>query len=326
MKIATITLTNDVHALRVREEVLALRPEAEFSVFEIDRIYGDGGFDWSLSDPGARLTDRDGRRVRIDEIDVIWWRRSHQPQVGLDLDEARQELADRDCRAAVRGLLRTEFDGRFVNDPEASRRAENKLFQLRVAHRLGFETPDTLVSQDPESIRAFAARHDHEIIVKTLKGTSKMHVLTRSVHAEHLVEDEPLRLCPAIYQEKVLGDRHLRVHAFGGSIYAMELRSDHLDWRRELDVPASIVSLPPDLEERIRRLLVRLDLRMGILDFKIRDDAAPVFLELNPQGQFLFCEALTGFNLSAALARFLVREADGRTRAATHPRSFARLS
>ena len=47
------------------------------------------------------------------------------------------------------GTLRTAFRGRWVSDPEATRRAENKLVQLVAAKAAGFRVPRTLVSNDP---------------------------------------------------------------------------------------------------------------------------------------------------------------------------------
>jgi hypothetical protein len=48
---------------------------------------------------------------------------------------------------------------------------------------------------------------------------------------------------------------------------------------------------------------------MGIFDLKLDADGLPTWLEVNPQGQFLFLEALCDLPLSAAMARFLVDEA-----------------
>ncbi len=48
---------------------------------------------------------------------------------------------------------------------------------------------------------------------------------------------------------------------------------------------------------------------MGIFDVKLTDDDEPVFLEVNPQGQFLFVEALCGLPLADIFAAFLVDQA-----------------
>jgi hypothetical protein len=51
-----------------------------------------------------------------------------------------------------------------------------------------------------------------------------------------------------------------------------------------------------------------LNLRMGIFDLKVSDDG-PVWLEVNPQGQFLFLEGITGVDLTTLFAKFLAESA-----------------
>jgi len=49
---------------------------------------------------------------------------------------------------------------------------------------------------------------------------------------------------------------------------------------------------------------------MVIFDVKLTDDGEPVFLEVNPQGQFLFVEALCEIPLADTFAAFLVEQAN----------------
>jgi glutathione synthase/RimK-type ligase-like ATP-grasp enzyme len=48
-----------------------------------------------------------------------------------------------------------------------------------------------------------------------------------------------------------------------------------------------------------------LGLVFGTIDLKVADNGDHVFLEINPQGQFLYIEILTGLPISNALADFL---------------------
>lgn len=87
------------------------------------------------------------------------------------------------------------------------------------------------------------------------------------------------------------------------------IRCDHLDWRFHL--AESVVEpyeLSADMEARLSQVLRSLGLRMGIFDIKLTPDGEPVWLEVNPQGQFLFIEGLSDIDLKNAFADFLVRE------------------
>ena len=48
-----------------------------------------------------------------------------------------------------------------------------------------------------------------------------------------------------------------------------------------------------------------LGLPFGTIDMKLTDDGEHIFLELNPQGQFLYIEILTGLPIASAVADFL---------------------
>jgi hypothetical protein len=70
-----------------------------------------------------------------------------------------------------------------------------------------------------------------------------------------------------------------------------------------------------DLPQRRRKhkahcdVLHLLNLRMGIVDMKLTDDGQPMWLELNPQGQFLFLEGLCDMQLPRRFGDFVVNEA-----------------
>ena len=49
---------------------------------------------------------------------------------------------------------------------------------------------------------------------------------------------------------------------------------------------------------------------MGAVDMKISEEGEPVFLEINPQGQFLFVEGLTGMDLTTPFVDFLTSASD----------------
>jgi hypothetical protein len=48
---------------------------------------------------------------------------------------------------------------------------------------------------------------------------------------------------------------------------------------------------------------------MGIFDLKLDEGGIPHWLEVNPQGQFLFVQGITGLDLCTAFAQFLLDEA-----------------
>ena len=307
-QVAIFTLERDIHALAIQKELTAF-PNIACRIVETDRVCGGGGLTWaSDSFPGIEcaVSTTSGKRLELREVDVIWWRRIGVQQVpGYLTDEVQRDIVNNDCRDALLGLAVNEFKGVWVNDPFATQRAENKLIQLKAAGRAGFRVPRTIVSQDPCTIRSFCKMCDNAVVIKTVRGTRMYPLLSVRLTDEMLVRDDVLEMCPAIYQEYVPGVRHIRAQCFGDQIYATAIDSQALDWRANLDVPFEIVKLDGSVEERMRDVLKRLGLRMGVFDFKIGPDGEPVWLEVNPQGQFLFVEGLSGLPLIRAFANFI---------------------
>jgi glutathione synthase/RimK-type ligase-like ATP-grasp enzyme len=269
----------------------------------------------------AHLPTVDGHAVDVKTLDALWYRRTSSKQLLPDgADDTYQAYINCTVDRVVEGVLVEEFAGRWVSHPVATRLAENKLVQLRAAARAGFRIPATLVSQDPARIRSFCAQHPGAIIkpVATPRGVELAR--TSVVSQELLCSDEVLALTPAIYQECIPGERHLRISVVGERCDGALIEARDLDWRYDLNVPFRPYPLDAALEQRLCATLRELGLVMGIFDVKLTDDGEPVFLEVNSQGQFLFVEALCGIPLADQLAAFLVEQAmqgRQRSRAAT---------
>ena len=93
-------------------------------------------------------------------------------------------------------------------------------------------------------------------------------------------------------------------------MYAALIESADLDWRFANDWKVTPYELDPALAERLIRVVSLLGLRMGIFDLKLSDEDVPAWLEVNPQGQFLFLEGLCGMPLAQIMAEFLIAEPD----------------
>jgi glutathione synthase/RimK-type ligase-like ATP-grasp enzyme len=316
LRVAILTRSKDFHAYAVRSALL--KRDARCFIIETDRLAAVGGMSWPLSDEteAATIMDVHGHVVRIRDLDLVWWRRlTGDPQVPETvLDVAARDLVARDCRATMLGIMATEFSRVWVSHPEATRVAENKLIQLRAARQCGLRIPRTLISQNSQLIRDFCTRLNYQVVIKTIAGTPMTPLMTGLIERDMLTSDESLSLSPAIYQEFVPGTRHLRICCFGTDIHTALIETEHLDWRYPLDARTEPYRLDPATAAAILGVIEKLGLRMGIVDMKLDTDGEPVWLEINPQGQFLFLEQMCGIQLLHSFTDFLLREAGANTR------------
>jgi hypothetical protein len=314
MHAAIVTIKNDLHAFAV-SKAMENRHGWKCDVIEADCLADTGGLNWSPDDANAPgvLPNRDGGSVPVSTLDVVWWRRFFYNQIALPADVSDPTAIDvitGDCRVSAMGVMLSDFRGAWVSHPDATRRAENKLVQLRAARGAGFRIPKTLVSQNPDRIREFAAALGGRVVVKSLTNTNHAALTAAVADTESLRSDRPLRLSPAIYQELIPGTRHLRVHGFGDEFHAALITCKELDWRYHLaDATIERYALPAAIQAALSRVMRTLELRMGVFDLKMTPCGEIVWLEVNPQGQFLFIEGLSEMGITNSLVDFLVREA-----------------
>jgi glutathione synthase/RimK-type ligase-like ATP-grasp enzyme len=213
-------------------------------------------------------------------------------------------------------LLSLELDAYVVN-PLAAQRSAVKPYQLAVAQRLGLPVPKTLISSDPDEAAAFVDAHEGRVVHKAMTSPRNAFVDTRRWQEADRSALPQLALAPTIFQELVNGPTDIRATIIGEEIYAAAIRTEQsrvgLDSRLDLDVPTTPYEIPRDTALRLRALMVKLNLRFATVDLKLDDSGRLHFLELNPQGQFLYVEILTGQPIAAAMARMLVNANQGQS-------------
>jgi glutathione synthase/RimK-type ligase-like ATP-grasp enzyme len=317
MEIGIATISHDIHAYAI-QNILQDRYKVTCHIIETDKLANTGKISWSSNQMIApTLPTLNTGDVDISKLSVVWWRRMASR---LQASEAVKELSItdpvaidvivNDCRVAYYGIFRTSFKGAWISDPDATDLFENKLVELQLAQQVGLKIPQTLVSQNPQAIREFCAMLNNQVILKPLAGVAGAAVAATTVTAELLAADQSLQLCPAIYQEMIYGTQHLRISVFGDDFHTALITSEDLDWR--FGMAKAIVEsyeLSTTLKAQLQEFLRCAGLRMGIFDMKINTNQEPIWLEINPQGQFLFVEGLSEMKLADAFADFLYREA-----------------
>jgi hypothetical protein len=262
--------------------------------------------------------------VRRCEYDTVWMRR---PAGVLPLsnisDMVQRAVAEDELRAFVSGVLCWLEIGKFVINPiQATGAASQKSFQLPIAAEMGLNGPRTLLSNSPEDILAFFDACGGEFVYKplrpalwTLESGDKTIVPTTLIRDRSILLESDLRSAPGIYQEKIIKRAEIRATFMGRSVFAWEKRFENrphaqldIDWRAMNDgADLNIHHLPDDIQEKCFRLLSALGLYYGAFDFAIDENGEYQFLEVNPQGQFLWGDQLgLGMNQLEAFAEFLL--------------------
>lgn len=268
----------------------------------------------------------ESRELDLREVTAVWHRR-------LNIAALLPKTIDAQLRSASMGesrstLLATiaSLDVFKMDELQKIRHAEHKQLQLQVARRLGLEIPKTLISNDPDAVRRFAADCDGRIVTKMLSsfaiyedGLEKV-VFTNPVSESDLADLDGLKFCPMTFQEMIPKSRELRVTIVGNEIFTASIDSASseratYDWRRDgVGLLEAWVryDLPEDISEKLLSLMDHFGLNYGAIDIIVSPDGRYVFLEINPVGEFFWLERCPGLPISQAIARVLLGKAPRR--------------
>jgi glutathione synthase/RimK-type ligase-like ATP-grasp enzyme len=143
-------------------------------------------------------------------------------------------------------------------------------------------------------------------------GQSKQVCIQMKYIGNILEMIDSLQIAPVIYQELIPKRFDVRVtivgnRVFAAAIHSQEVDSARIDWRRTNTehLPHSVHRLPTTIEAKILDFMDRLKLRYGALDFVLTPSDEYVFLEVNPNGQWVWLEDLLKLPISKSIAIWL---------------------
>ena len=258
-----------------------------------------------------------GERTLLSDITSVWWR--VKPSVPAEFSGGtapiEETLTWSEWRNFLRSLPHFLSHARWVNPVAQNYEAAYKPMQLSFASELGFNIPDTLVTNDANEVLTLFESNDR-VIYKTLSSffiPPDEMIYTNEV-TQDLIRDEAasISLAPGIFQGYVEKDHELRVTVIDETIFAVKIDSQAcdqtaIDWRHnQMTDMYAITKLSDEDERRLLSLHARLGLVYGAYDFIVRPDGTLVFVECNPGGQWLWLEHALDLPISSALTNSIV--------------------
>lgn len=287
-----------------------------------------GDFPISLSITGAirgdgvwrgELIMPDGPTVDLESIGAVYYRRPTGFRFPDHLSPADRRFAGREAHRGLGGLL-AALPVQWVSHPARIADAEAKPAQLQRAAACGFRLPRTLISNDPDRVRAFADEIAGPLVYKPLSsGILHEPDGLRAIYATRLeaadvddwLDPDAIRLAPHQFQECVTSKAYdLRVTAVGHRLFPIAIHTtdpDQLDWRTDYDtLTYQHLELPPGVAAGIRRYLAAMDLTFGAFDFVVDRAGTLWWMECNPNGEWGWLTEATDAPIAGALAELLL--------------------
>ncbi|MFI6282936.1 ATP-grasp ribosomal peptide maturase [Streptomyces sp. NPDC050988] len=250
-----------------------------------------------------------GRLVSMNGLRSVWVRRPGVPasRVAEPSDWLTEESAQ-----ALYGMLRST-DARWMNHPDAARRARHKPWQLHLAQLSRLPVPATLITTFPQAARDFADRFP-DLVVKPVSGAHPQEP-PRAVPTSRVAPDADFAAVaygPTLLQRRVAKRADIRLTCVGDRIHAArkvvdpDADPDEVDVRfATSDAPWRPADVPSCVAAGVVTYLREAQLAYGAFDFAEDAEGMWWFLECNQSGQFGFIEIDSGQPIARTVADWL---------------------
>ena len=263
----------------------------------------------------------------LNAVSIVWLRRFH------NIDQYCEKIYDENEISAIFNVkkhLSYEANAisnyfltflkkkKWLTSPIQSH--NDKIHTLYCAKSLGLDIPETLVTSDLSELSNFQRRHE-TLISKPLSNTENFFFnkkiysnYTSLVSKKTISESKKIPL--TLFQENLVKDFEIRVFYLMGKCYSMAIfsQSDEqtkVDFRvYNFENPNRVTpfKLPKNTEVAIKKLMKKLKLETGSLDFIKTTDDRLVFLEVNPVGQFGMVSSPCNYYLEKKIAEYLIKQ------------------
>lgn len=255
------------------------------------------------------------RTVSLEDVTAVWFWGPRAYRFPEAMSAAERFHANMEAKYGLGGVL-TSLSALWVNHPSRLADAAYKPLQLVRAAECGLVVADTIITNEPQAARDFGGSGDtvtKMLGANTIKeeGTRKISYTWRP-NAADLEDLRGFDQTTHMLQRWIPKDHEVRMVVIGDeltatAIYAHSPKS-YVDFRADYpNLTYELVEPPAEVDAGVRKLMNRLDLKYGALDFVVSPDGTWTFLEINAGGQYGWIEHHTEAPLTAQLADLLIK-------------------
>jgi glutathione synthase/RimK-type ligase-like ATP-grasp enzyme len=255
------------------------------------------------------------------QLQSVWFRRPGKP-FEFSPEESRPSksvitFVEDQWHAFIEGLKC--IDNVFwINDPDKNHTAENKIYQLKLAQKIGLQIPKTCITNDKEEIMNFLKECGGKMVAKALysplieEESKDYFIFTNIIESVNGIPEQELQLAPIIFQELLTGKVDYRLTIVGDYCFSVKViresnRGVAEDWRIIKDglkfVPCK---LPKGITDMCVEMVKKLGLIFGAIDLVKAFDEF-YFLEINPNGEWAWLQKEAGLPIAETLVSHLVK-------------------
>lgn len=319
-----ISNEHDIHLTPVIEKLsergvsfFRLNTENLFSKYLIDISYRGGKLIGSITNQVSKDS------IRIECITSVWERRPMAPMnTFTPVHEDYLSVIATEQKSFYQQFRYALKDIKWIGYPLDDIQASSKIYQKIIAQEVGLKIPKTIITNRLSSLINFT-EDGHHFALKPMKADSiqigddhQMVFYSRKVSKEQLnsLDENGFINAPNFIEDYIEKKFEIRLTIVGTSAFAAKIESQAMsegkgkeDWREGYDHGISFTKINLDAEilNKCITYLKRLNLNFGCFDFVVTNEDEFIFLECNPNGQWLWIEEDTKMDISGAITDWL---------------------
>lgn len=230
------------------------------------KVYNDG---WKISNDFYKISEN--------ETLSIYYRKPVLPDISF-YPKKYHRMMYKEILTLIEGIVNS-FEGKCLTKPIILKRADNKIIQLKAAKKVGFNIPQSLITNSNVFADEFIKKS--KAIVKPISvgkinykdktGRDKIGIIQTNLVNKN-IEFDGLELSPAYFQSYITKDYELRVTVVNKKFYSIKIETDDdIDWRKSDDIKYSFVCLPNNIKRKCLEFMKIFNLNYGAFDFIVSD-------------------------------------------------------
>lgn len=322
-EILIISVENDPHALRVKEDLNKRGFEPTHVFVNRFPAAGDLSF-YTLSNGEFVFKSYNNKPKEISSFNAVYCR--PYPEDIFNINHKSlivQNFLHRESYFLLKMLWEmTRTNGSiWVNPWGASELAGNKGLQMRLATELGFSIPKTLFTSSLKDASEFIKdikNNGGKVVIKAITGFKNQARGERGGSFVTVIDEDSLgtKNYPLVLQEYVPKKYELRITVVGDQVFPCKITSQNsptaatrIDWRVYdfKNVKFLATKIPDWVVKKCIQLVKRLGLNYSAIDMIYEPNGNYRFLEINPNGLWIWIEELSGLPITEAITDLLIK-------------------
>ena len=278
--------------------------EKKYAEWKFFRFNTDNFNEYSISVSADEwLISRGDMSVSKNQVCSVYYRKPVLP-VLTDYKQEYHLTIQRDIISVINGIA-DSFDRKVLTKPYILRKTENKIFQLLTAKSCGLVIPSSYIGNAENTIefanKAFIIK---PISTARIQKGEEWEAYYTECYTEPV---EDISNTPVYLQQYIPKKYEVRLTIVDSNAFPVQIDCrDKTNWRRDyLNHKYCIIDCPDIVLKACQRLLNKYQLIFGAFDFIVTPDNEWVFLEVNPNGQWLWLEQALDLSISKSIINYL---------------------